>query len=136
MNNNCIRIEGAILSPEILDKLDEARGQKPADFSITNNSVKEEISRAWADAMDYWIIYQRRIESLKEDSSGITETRNYWILPLLGLLGYKPAKSNAETVMGKSFAISHRDENRDGFPIHILGCRNQLDKKPKTGLRM
>ncbi len=166
MNNNCIHIEGSILSSDIIDKIGELKGQKPADFAIQKHTVKDEISRAWADAMDYWRIYQRRVENLSEDSHGITETRNYWIIPLLQLLGYNPIKSNFEEVMGKSFAISHRSRKKNtdehglartdteehgpartdtneqindlfgDFPLHIMGCRNQLDKKPKVGLRM
>ena len=48
-----IRIEGAILSPDILDHLDDAAGQRPADFGLdTGTKVKDEIARAWADAQD------------------------------------------------------------------------------------
>ncbi len=48
MNYPSIRIEGAILSPDILEKLDEtATGQRPADFGLdTNVKVKDEIARA------------------------------------------------------------------------------------------
>jgi hypothetical protein len=56
MNYPSIRIEGAILSPDILDGLyDDTGGQRPADFGLDSGSkVKDEISRAWADAQDYW----------------------------------------------------------------------------------
>jgi len=63
------------------------------------------------------------------DDYGTSETRRYWILPLLGLLGYDLQLSRAEAVNGKSYAISHRSENLDGFPVHIVGFNDSLDKK-------
>jgi len=48
MNYASIRIEGAILSPDILERLDDAVGQQPADFSLESSAkVKDEIARAW-----------------------------------------------------------------------------------------
>ncbi len=91
MNYPSIRIEGAILSPDILDGLyDDTVGQRPADFGLDSGSkVKDEIARAWADAQDYWRIFQRKLDTLKVDSPATTETRNLWMVPLLGLLGLK-----------------------------------------------
>src|SRR5437762_25287 len=83
-----IRIEGAILSPDILDRLEDLPGQRPGDFGFDASAkVKDEIARAWADAQDYWRIFQRKIETLKPDSPATTETRQQWVVPLLGLLG-------------------------------------------------
>ena len=77
MNYPSIRIEGSILSSDILEKLDDANGQRPVDFGLEATSkVKDEIARAWADAQDYWRIYNRKLETLKEDSPATTETRN------------------------------------------------------------
>ena len=53
MNYPSIRIEGAILSPDILDRIDDAPGQRPADFGLDGaTKVKDEIARAWADGQD------------------------------------------------------------------------------------
>ena len=61
MNYPSIRVEGAILSSDLLDRLDDAKGQGPADFGLDPASkVKDEIARAWADAQDYWRIFQRK----------------------------------------------------------------------------
>ena len=52
MNYTTIRIEGAILSGDILDKLaqGELGGQLPKDFGFEGSvKVKDEIARAWAD---------------------------------------------------------------------------------------
>ena len=105
-----IRIEGAILSPDILDHLEEAPGQKPADFGLDSSvKVKDEIARAWADAQDYWRIFQRKLETLKSEFSATTETRQQWITPLLGLLGYQlEYQARGAELNGKAYSISHR----------------------------
>jgi hypothetical protein len=141
VNYPSIHIEGAIFSPDILDRLEDAPNQRPADFGLDSSiKVKDEIARAWADAQDYWRIFQRKLETLNPDSLATTETRNLWIVPLLGLLGYQleyQAKGAEEN--GKTYPISHRAINRGQFPVHILGCREPagLDRKPdRVALRM
>lgn len=142
MNYPSIRIEGAILSPDILDRLEDLQGQRPADFGIASPAkVKDEIARAWADAQDYWRIYQRKIESLRPDSLGTTETRNLWIVPLLGLLGYQLEYQHQGIKIGdKSYPLSHRTINRALAAVHITGYRDPagLDRKPEraAGPRM
>jgi hypothetical protein len=135
MNYPSIRIEGAIFSPDILDRLEAAVGQRPADFGIDSGTkVKDEIARAWADAQDYWRIFQRKLETLRPDSPATTETRQQWITPLLGLLGYQlEYQAKGVELNGKTYAISHRATNRGNTPIHIIGAREGagLDRKPE-----
>lgn len=141
MNYPSIRIEGAILSPDIIDRIEDLPGQRPADFGLDGTSkVKDEIARAWADAQDYWRIFQRKLESLRADSPATTETRQNWIIPLLGLLKYDIEFQKAGTeISGKNYAISHRVTNRALTPLHIVGYNDPagLDKKPANAtLRM
>lgn len=141
MNYPSIRIEGAILSPDVLERLEGAPGQQAADFGLDRNArVKDEIARAWADAQDYWRIFQRKLETLRPDSPATTETRQQWVVPLLGLLGYQlEYQSRGAELNGKTYAISHRVANRGQTPVHITGCREPsgLDRKPeKAVLRM
>jgi hypothetical protein len=141
MNYPSIRIEGAILSPDILDQLEEAQGQRPKDFGLESSAkVKEEILRAWADAQHYWGAFQRKLDSLKPDSPATTETRNLWIVPLLGLLGYElEYQARGAEVNGKTYPISHRVSSRANTALHITGYHEPagLDRKPeKTVLRM
>ena len=138
MNYPSIRIEGAIFSPDILDRLEDAPGQRPIDFGLdTSAKVKEEIARAWADAQDYWRIFQRKLEPLKPASPATSETRNNWVVPLLGLLGHQlEYQARGVTINDKLFPVSHRTTNRGNTPTHIIGCREPagLDRKPeKTG---
>lgn len=142
MNYPSIRIEGAILSPDLLDRIEELPGQRPADFNLpTASKVKDEIARAWADAQDYWRIYQRKLDSLREESLATTETRQQWMVPLLGLLGYQlDYQAKAAIIQDKTYAISHRVANRGQTPVHIIGYNDPagLDRKPDrtTGPRM
>ncbi|SPD73853.1 conserved hypothetical protein [uncultured Desulfobacterium sp.] len=138
-----IRIEGAILAPDILERLEDAPGQRPADFGLNGTvKVKDEIARAWADAQDYWRIFQRKIEVLKPGATATTETRQQWIIPFLGLIGYQLEYQARGTILnGKTYLISHRVTNRANTPVHIVGCLEPagLDRKPEksaTALRM
>jgi hypothetical protein len=130
-----IRIEGAILSPELFDRLDELPGQRPADFGLTGSAtVKDEIARAWADAQDYWRIFRRKLDTLPENSFATTETRNLWIAPLLGLLGYQlEYQQRGPELNAKTYPISHRAANHANTPVHVVGYRDQagLDRKPE-----
>ncbi len=140
MKYTTIRIEGAILSSDILDKIEQGElgGQLARDFGFdTKIRVKDEIARAWADAQDLWRIFKRQQEKVAEQEYGTTETRKFWMIPLLGLFGYDAQLSKAETVHGKSYAVSHRVTNLDRFPIHIVGFNDSLDKKrTDSGPRM
>lgn len=135
MNYPSIRIEGAIISPELFDRLDELPGQKPLDFGLSGSvTVKDEIARAWADAQDYWRIFRRKLDTLPENSFATTETRNLWISPLLSLLGYQlEYQQRGPELNAKAYPISHRAANRANTPVHVVGYRDQagLDRKPE-----
>lgn len=133
-----IRIEGSILSGELLAKLDSAdtRGQRPADFGFDSQSkLKDEIVRAWAAGQAFYKAFQHKLEGVKEGNAATSETRNQWMIPLLGLLGYAELEfqSQSELVGDKPFRISHRLRSHGGFAVHIVGARESLDRKPEAG---
>ena len=134
MNYPSIRVEGAILSPDILGQTEELPGQRPSDFALdAGTRVKDEIARSWADAQDYWRIFQRKLETVREGSNATTETRNLWIVPLMGLLRYDiEYQARGTELDGRIYAISHRATNRANTPVQIIGARDPagLDKKP------
>ena len=78
------------------------------------------------------------MDRLSPNATGTTETRNLWMVPLLGLLGYDlELARSGEVIEGKNYPISHRDKTRDGLPIHLIGWNDSLDKKrADSGLRM
>jgi IS1 family transposase len=137
-----LRLEGAILSPELFARVEDLPGQRPADFGLpAGGVVKDEIARAWADAQDYWRIFQRKLDALHPNASATTETRNLWIVPLLGLLGYQLERHDRGLDLhGKLYPISHHAANRAGVPVHIVSVREPagLDRRPErtSGPRM
>lgn len=143
MKHPSITISGSILAADILnaiEKNDGIPGQKESDFGLSKgDKVKDEIARVYADARFYWQGFKRQMEHLdrKENQLGTSETRKLWMIPLMTMLGYDPAYAKTATkVQDKSYAISHRDEAMDGFPIHIVGYKDSLDKKVLGRLRM
>lgn len=136
-----ITIQGQIIAPELVDQLEQSQtpGQAPQDFGLERSAkLRDEIGRTWAEIADYWRIFRRRMENLKEGQKGTTETRNLWVIPFLSSLGYRLEYSQPETILDRSFDISHRAANLDGFPVLIVSEQESLDKKPEgtTRLRM
>ncbi|SMC95748.1 Eco57I restriction-modification methylase domain-containing protein [Chryseobacterium sp. YR221] len=139
MKLTTINIQGNIFTSEILEKIrqDDISFQKPQDFGLKpNEQVRDEISNAWSLLNTHWQIFKQKKNAFSETDKGISETRKYWIVPLLNLLGYQVAFSNAEIVNGKSFAVSYRASNKDDFPIHIVGSEQSMDKKAENGPRL
>ena len=95
MNFPSVRLEGSIVSADLLDAIarEDKPSQKPADFGLDSSTkVKDEIASTWASAKALWTGYQAKITNLREGQTGVSETRNLFILPLLALLGYQPEK--------------------------------------------
>lgn len=139
MKLTTINIQGNIFTSEILEKIrqDDIRFQSPKDFGLKPaEQVRDEINNAWSLINTHWQIFKQKRSSLSPNDTGTSETRKYWILPLLAQLGYEVNLASAEMVNEKSYAISHRATNKDGFPIHIVGCEQSLDKKAEFGVRL
>ncbi len=133
-----IQIEGNLITFDLTTELlsNELKGQTPKDFGIAQtNKLEDEIAIAWGDAKTYWAAFERRLAKLGETETATSLTREYWAVPLLESLGYKPEyQPKAEIVEGQTFAISHRTEaGTDKPPIHIIGSRLKLEQRPPSG---
>jgi len=135
MNYPSISIEGNILSGDILEKIDQSdiKGQLPKDFGLQGIPLKDEINTAFTMAQSQWQIFQTQINRPKASEFGTEETRRYWILPLMGFLGYELERGQTYTIQGKTYALSHWDTQRGKFPVHIVGFRDEMDKKRERG---
>jgi hypothetical protein len=138
-----IRSEGGLLPYDLLDKIaaDQVPGQKPADFGLPKGErVIDEISRVWADAQNLWSNFKRRRQALTDrDPYGTSITRT-WIVSLLSdpeMLGFDlKLQASAVVVNNLTFAISHRDADGEAaIPVHIEGCKIDLDRRLHTKLR-
>lgn len=130
MNYTGISWEGGLIGPETLDNLNETsglKGQSSKDFDL-DIPVRDEIQSCWADAVQQWKIFKARIEREDpRDKFGTSRTRQFWIQPLLGMLGFDIESKPAEQFGEKSFAISHKATRRI-CSIHIVGYYESLDK--------
>ena len=132
-----IDIQGSILSTDMLAKIrsEQATYQQGKDFNIdlSNAKLKDEISLAWQDAKGQWTIYKSKLARLKDGEIGTTETRNFWISPLLTNVGYNLTfDRKGEELNGKTFPIGYRDNNLDNFPVYVGGYHESLDKRPEN----
>jgi hypothetical protein len=137
MNFPSIDIQGSILSAELLSKIraEQANFQLDANFNSAykKGQVKDEISLAWQDTKAQWTIFNNKLKRLKEGETGATETRQFWIIPLLANFGYDfQFLKSAEELNGKSFWINFREQNIGGFPLYIAGFNESLDKRPEN----
>jgi len=134
----CLNIEGGLFAADLIDQIGDGtvQGQKPADFKLSSRTyLTDEIAAAWTDARSFWTAFQHRLERLPQEDTATSITRDQWMIPLLSLLGYELTyTSRAAEVDGQTYAISHRagpDENAP--PVHIVGCRQSLDRRPESG---
>jgi len=139
MSFTCVKIEGGLLSPDILEQIaagEETIGQRPQDFGLDRNvRLSDEIARAWSDVRAFWEAFQRILQRLPEDDPATSDTRERWMVPLLRVLGYELTyMPRAAVVDGRTYAISHRaGKDEEAPPVHIVGCRAELDRVSPTG---
>lgn len=139
-----IRIEGGLFGPDILDALAAADlpGQKPQDFGLAaRRSLTDDIAAAFNDARTLWGVFQNRLARLPESDMATSLTRDSWVVPFLGLLGYELRYNpKAYEVDGLTFAISHRAGGGDNTaepdaapPVHVVGARQEMGRLAPSG---
>jgi len=131
-----ITLQGNILTFDILEKIStgEASHQAAKDYGdfSSNERLRDEIQFQWGQFQMEYKAYQERINR-SEDKRKTGITRNNLMVPFLSSLGYNPVlQKSAEVINDRSYAISHKDQNAEGFPIHIVGHHQSLDKKSGT----
>lgn len=139
MSLECVRSEGALIPADILAAIADGRatGQRPQDFGLSKTvRLTDEIAAAWSDARAFWTAFQHALRRLPGGDPATTQTRELWVQPLLGVLGYDALTymRSAAVVEGQSYAISHRaGSTEDTPPVHIAGCGTDLDTRPASG---
>ncbi|WP_322814677.1 Eco57I restriction-modification methylase domain-containing protein [Chloroflexus sp.] len=133
-----IRIEGGLFSPDVFEALTagDLPGQQAADFGLpARRSLTDEIAAAFNDARTLWGVFQNRLARLPDADLATSLTRDAWVIPFLGLLGYELRYNpRAFIVDGMSFAISHRaGEPESAPPVHIVGARQELGRLAPSG---
>jgi hypothetical protein len=127
-----IHTEGAILPPDLLQRIasgdSDVEGLTPEAYHlIKGERLNEGINRSWSRLQGAWsrLIALSGLARLPESELGTSLTRERWLLPLFGELGYgRLLTSRSIEVDGKDYPISHLWGNT---PIHLVGCRVTLD---------
>ncbi|MDS1348508.1 Eco57I restriction-modification methylase domain-containing protein [Planktothrix agardhii] len=132
-----ILIQGNLIASDLTIDLvsGELKGQLSENFGLSKtHKLEDEIAFAWGEAKDLWNIFKRRL-GRDETETATSITREYWAIPLLKLLGYNLVfQPKAEIIEEKTFAISHRVESGENKPpIHIIGCKINIEKSSRTG---
>ena len=133
MKNNSnypsIHSEGGLLPMDLLERVavldDSLPGLKAQDYGLSRTErINEAVNRSWSRLVPIWQAFRKERE---KSSSGTTETREDWLAPLFQELGFgKLTLSKAETIGGKSYAISHR---RGDVPVHQISFRLEPDRR-------
>lgn len=133
-----IHFQGNLLAADITAEFlaGSIKGQAAEDFGLAkSDKLEDEIAIAWGDVKAYWVAFHRQLERLDTEDTATSITREMWAVPLLHSLGYTPVyTAKAEIVENQTYAISHRAElGENKPPIHIIGSRLDLDKRPPSG---
>ena len=128
-------IKGNLFSAESLDNLTAKPGQNATDFGLASGTrLSDEIAHTFTMVRNQWTNFQYLCQRLDAKKTGVSETRNQWVVPMLDWLGYKLQYAGSKQIEGKTFAVSHqRSEEHTSelqSPDHLV-CRLLLEKKNK-----
>ena len=125
-----IRTEGSLFPPDFLRRVTESSstipGLTPEAYHLAGKEkLNEAASRAWNRFLGIWTVFY--VTNVPAGDPGTTTTREKWLLPLFGELGYgRLQQARAVEVNGRSYPVSHGWQN---VPIHLVGRNINLDHR-------
>ncbi len=131
-----VTTEGGLLHPELLERVvrhdPKLAGLTPGDFHL-EVPLGEATSRAWSALQPVWRAFRFKVGRLPAADPATAPTRD-WLLALFRELGWGTLAPANEMfrVDGQPFAISH---GWGHVPIHLLGARVSIDKRPPAGAK-
>ncbi|MFE4372163.1 Eco57I restriction-modification methylase domain-containing protein [Streptomyces sp. NPDC056835] len=137
--STAVRVEGALLSRELLNKIGgtdrELPGSTPADYGLPRGvRVEDAASRRWEYLKGTYSSFRAQLEEQGENVDLTTLTYQQWLSVLLDELGYT-GRTDIPKRQGVDFAgrdpkryyrVSHRWQ--DHLPVHLLGWDTDLDR--------
>ena len=129
-----VKTEGGLLPQDMLARIQAGDpvllGMKAETYHLgANERIGEATNQAWSRLVSSWHAFQEALAKESDDAPATGLTRDRWLLPLFEILGYgRLPKGTAIEVEGKSYAVSHTWHHS---PIHLLGCRVDLDTRQK-----
>jgi hypothetical protein len=129
-----VRVEGSILPVDLLQRVSAGdsrlEGLRPEDYHLAGEKVNEAINHAWNRLLPTWDVFKAAAEKLPRGDPGYALTLNKWLLPLWRTLEYGQLDAAKPfEIDGKTYPISHV---RYHSPIHLVGFRQDLDKRVET----
>lgn len=154
-NFTTVKTEGAILPADLLQRVadGELEGLLPQDYHLApGEKLNEAINRAWNRCLGVWQAFNPQRQNLSATDSGVTLTRERWLLILLQELGYgrlpyhgkleiggadggggdAASAPNSQPPTPDSYPISHVWEQT---PIHLVSFRQELDRRDPASKR-
>jgi len=132
-----IRTEGGLLPADLLARVAmqdrSIPGLSNADYHlVAGEALGNRITESWNRLTAAWKHFTEQSAILPETDQGTTLTRERWLLPLFGELGFgRLQTTRAIDVDGKTYTVSHGWGN---VPIHLVSHRTPIDRR-SAGVR-
>ena len=141
MNYSTINLEGALFTPDLLERISQADnsvpGQSPSDFGLrANRNLLDEIQSGFSDAILRWDAFNRRRARSRQNLA--TLTRQDWAIPLFEILGFPPLELQRGNIDlgGTNFPISHFAYGAENAPpVHVVSPDQSLDQRGRNARR-
>ena len=129
-----VRVEGAILPADLLQRVaagdPRLEGLRPEDYHLAGEKVNEATNHAWNRLLPIWEAFRTAADKLPASDPGQSITLTKWLLPFWRTLEYGQLEAAKPfEIDDKSYPISHV---RYHSPIHLVGFRQDLDKRVET----
>jgi hypothetical protein len=136
-----VRSEGGLLPPDLLARIAAGErdlgGNTPDAYGLAApERLNEATSRAWERVKSYWAAFKAARESIGPGESGVTETREQWLLPLFRELGYGRLtfRPGAEEIDGRRYTISHQaGTDAAAPPLQLVSYTIDLERPVSAG---
>lgn len=146
-NFTTVKTEGAILPADLLRRIagGKLEGLQPACYHLApGERLGDAITRAWNRCQGVWETFNDQRRQLPESDSGVSLTRERWLLILFQELGYgrlafqqrglelpedHASIQNRQSSAPARHPISHLWQQT---PIHLVSFRQELDRRDPT----
>jgi len=127
-----VRAEGGLLPADLLRRVADGDGRlvglAPADYHLApGERLNEAITRSWNRLLGAWGAFDDARAKLPEGDAAAGMTRDRWLQPLFGELGYgRLVRRPAIEIEERAYPVFTQWESS---PIHLVGCGVAIDRR-------